>query len=99
MPRGFEGQAQEGAHHPLHQDSKAVTPASKRTYLQFWQLLVIVPHDLDNLRDGLVGHQLLLHTTDKDADSAGTHKLGGNCLDLLGPGGAASHTSVESVYV
>ena len=54
-------------------------------HLQLGQLLKGAAHDLDVLRDGLVGHQLLLHATDEDVDGAWAHKLGCDLLHLLGP--------------
>jgi len=53
------------------------------------QLLIAAAHDADVLRDGLVGHQLLLHAADEDADGAGAHKLGRDLLHLPGPCGTA----------
>ena len=54
-------------------------------HLQLGQLLKGAAHDLDVLRDGLVGHQLLLHATDEDVHGARAHKLRSNLLHLLGP--------------
>lgn len=62
------------------------SPANQCTDLQLRQFLKVAVHDLDVLRDGLVGHQLLLHTPNEDVHRARAHKLGGNLLHFFGPG-------------